>query len=336
MPCKAGSAAASPTTNPPITTQQWLGQVQSTFNELTDNDLSTQLSTFFNSWSNLANKPQDIGPAAGRDPERPERRRLLPESARPADQPAERCERSAARRWPSDANALAQQVADLNGQITVAEGGTGGTANGLRDQRDAVLKQLSQLIDIKTIPKTTAAWSTSTSAPSRWSSRTTNRGVGDQDRRRQRQDRRSTVVFKADNGDDERHRRPARRAERRFSSRSPTRSTKVDRWPDNLIFELNKIHASGQGLQGFSTVTSTNAVDDPTVALNDPPAGLKFTPTNGSFVVHVTNKTTGLETSTLVQVDLDGQNGNDTTLNSLAADLNGDHRRHRDRSTAAS
>src|SRR6476646_12247802 len=43
------------------TTQQWLGRVEATFNELSDDDLSTQLSTFFNSWSDLANKPQDIG-----------------------------------------------------------------------------------------------------------------------------------------------------------------------------------------------------------------------------------------------------------------------------------
>src|SRR5438067_1437712 len=43
------------------TTQQWLGRVEATFNELSDQDLSTQLSKFFNSWSNLANKPQDMG-----------------------------------------------------------------------------------------------------------------------------------------------------------------------------------------------------------------------------------------------------------------------------------
>jgi len=42
-------------------TQEWLGRVEATFNELSDDDLSTQLSAFFNSWSNLANKPQDIG-----------------------------------------------------------------------------------------------------------------------------------------------------------------------------------------------------------------------------------------------------------------------------------
>src|SRR5437588_7717193 len=43
------------------TTQQWLSRVEATFNELGDSDLSTQLSTFFGAWSNLANKPQDMG-----------------------------------------------------------------------------------------------------------------------------------------------------------------------------------------------------------------------------------------------------------------------------------
>jgi flagellar hook-associated protein 1 FlgK len=57
--------------------------------------------------------------------------------------------------------------------------------------------------------------------------------------------------------------------------------------------------------------------------LNDPASGLKFPPQNGSFVVHVKDKATGLVTSTLVKVDLDGLNGDDTTLDSLAASLNG-------------
>jgi flagellar hook-associated protein 1 FlgK len=98
---------------------------------------------------------------------------------------------------------------------------------------------------------------------------------------------------------------------------------KTDGLASNLIFELNKIHAAGQGLDGFSAVSATNVVEDATVALNDKDAGLAFTPKNGSFVVHVKQKATGLSTSTLVQVDLDGLNGNDTTLDSLAASING-------------
>jgi flagellar hook-associated protein 1 len=90
----------------------------------------------------------------------------------------------------------------------------------------------------------------------------------------------------------------------------------------NMIFELNKLHASGQGLEGFSQATATNAVADTAAALNDTPrTGLTFTPTNGSFVVHVKQKDTGAVTSTLVNIDLDGLNGNDTSLQSLANSL---------------
>jgi flagellar hook-associated protein 1 FlgK len=95
----------------------------------------------------------------------------------------------------------------------------------------------------------------------------------------------------------------------------------IDSLAGNIIFELNKLHSSGQGLEGFASVTAGNPVDDATQVLNDPKSGLDFAPTNGSFVVHVRNKTTGLTTSTLIKVDLDGLNANDTTLNSLTADL---------------
>jgi flagellar hook-associated protein 1 FlgK len=76
-------------------------------------------------------------------------------------------------------------------------------------------------------------------------------------------------------------------------------------------------------MEGFSTVAATNQVQDPNAALNTAAAGLPFTPVNGSFVVHVKDKATGMVTSTLIKVDLDGLNGNDTTLNSLMGQLNG-------------
>ena len=97
--------------------------------------------------------------------------------------------------------------------------------------------------------------------------------------------------------------------------------TQVNDLTHNLIGAVNDIHASGQGTTGLTSVTGTNAVLDPTVALNSPASGLKFPPQNGSFVVSVTNTTTGLSTSTLVPVNLTGS-ATDTTLNSLAASLN--------------
>jgi flagellar hook-associated protein 1 FlgK len=83
---------------------------------------------------------------------------------------------------------------------------------------------------------------------------------------------------------------------------------------------VNQISASGQGTVGFSSVTSTNAVDDATQPLNSAAAGLTASVTNGSFVVHVTGAN-NTSTSTLVQVNL-STTGTPTSLNSLATSLN--------------
>src|SRR5688572_2156208 len=116
------------------TTQQWIGRVESVLNELSDDDLSSQLSTFFNSWSNLANKPQDVG-----------LRQVVVQNGdtvaswlhdlrgQLGQLQADVNNRLSAQ--VDDANELAQQIADLNTEIVIAEGGTGGEANGLRDQR---------------------------------------------------------------------------------------------------------------------------------------------------------------------------------------------------------
>jgi len=87
---------------------------------------------------------------------------------------------------------------------------------------------------------------------------------------------------------------------------------------------VNQVYSQGQGLTGFSSVTASNAVADATKALNDPAAGLAFTPQNGSFQVNVTQASTGQTVTSTIQVDLDGLDpSSQTTLNSLAASLNG-------------
>ena len=40
--------------------QQWLSQIEGTFNALGSTNISSAMSTFFNDWSNLANQPQDV------------------------------------------------------------------------------------------------------------------------------------------------------------------------------------------------------------------------------------------------------------------------------------
>jgi flagellar hook-associated protein 1 FlgK len=88
----------------------------------------------------------------------------------------------------------------------------------------------------------------------------------------------------------------------------------------NMISSFNQVYASGQGNEAYTSVTSANTVSDPTAALNQ--AGLAFTPQNGSFQLEVTNENTGLTTTSTINVNLTGS-GSDTTLDSLASELNG-------------
>ena len=92
----------------------------------------------------------------------------------------------------------------------------------------------------------------------------------------------------------------------------------LDTFTQNLIREFNLIHASGEGLEGFTSLDAAEYIDDPTAVLNA--AGLALTPTHGGFQLKVINRLTGTTVTTDVPIDLDGI-GADSTLNSLQAAL---------------
>ena len=84
--------------------------------------------------------------------------------------------------------------------------------------------------------------------------------------------------------------------------------------------EFNQIYSTGQGLNGYASLTGTTSVANPAAPLDA--AGLPVTPTNGTFQVQILNTTTGLTQTTQIDVLENGMD-NDTTLNSLAGQLNG-------------
>lgn len=96
----------------------------------------------------------------------------------------------------------------------------------------------------------------------------------------------------------------------------------LDTYASNLIFEFNKIHASGEGTAGFGQITSASRALDSSATLNSEQSGLPFQANHGSFQIKVTNKSTGITNTVTINVDLDGI-GTDTTLDSLASSING-------------
>lgn len=91
----------------------------------------------------------------------------------------------------------------------------------------------------------------------------------------------------------------------------------LDQLTSGLIDAVNRVHSSGEGLTGYTSITAINSVSDENRVLND--AGLAFTPEHGSFTLKVRNLQTGLTESHEIEIDLDGLGGNDTTLDDVRA-----------------
>ena len=276
------------------------------------------MSSFFDSWSTLANTPGDNG----------QRQIVIQDGEALAQQFSSTVTQlnslstevtSSISSQVQQADTLATQIAQMNSQVVVAEGGSGAQANALRDQRDSLLKQLSNLMPISTIEQPSGAVNVyvgseplvtgNTSRGVALVNQTTN-GVTSQ-----------VIAFKSDNLAMSLNGGGQLGALQDMTSRITGVVDQVNTLAHNLIFELNKLHGSGQGLTGVQSVTGTNAVTDPTQPLDSTAAGLPFTPTNGSFVIHVVNNTTGSDTSTLIPVSLTGA-PTDATLNSLVTSLN--------------
>jgi flagellar hook-associated protein 1 FlgK len=302
------------------TSSNYLGQVQSTLNALGTSGatLSSQLSTFFNGWSSLANSPTDNGA----------RQVVVQNGVALASYiqtlggqltSLQTTVNQTVANQASSADTLAGDIATLNGQIVTAQAGSVGTANSLLDERDADVLQLSQYMNVQTVPQADGSVNLYVGSEPLVTGTTSN-GVGVQQQTVNGQVQ-NVVVFKNNNSN-------IQISSGSIAGLNNTVSEinnvvgQLNSITGNLINQVNKLTSSGQGATGVTSVTSTNAVTDPTAALDSAASGLKFTPTTGSFVVHVTNSTTGLTTSTLVHVD-ENDTGTDDTLNSIATQLNG-------------
>jgi flagellar hook-associated protein 1 FlgK len=297
--------------------QQWSNSVESIFNALGSGNISTQLNTFLNDWSNLANSPADSSL----------RQVVVQDGTALAQQfngtagsllGVQGNVSSQITSLAETADQLSQQIATLNGQLAVSQSGPVGSNNGLLDERDAEVKQLSSLINVQTVPQGNGTVNVYVGTEPLVVGTTSN-GLTTQVATVNGQAT-TQLAFKSNGANV-----PATSGQLGglLSSQTQVQTVlgQLNTLAGGLIFGLNSLQASGQGTQGYTSVTGTTQVLDPTVPLTSATAGLPFTPVNGSFVINSTNTTTGLTSSTLVPVNLTGQ-PTDTTLNSLTASLN--------------
>jgi flagellar hook-associated protein 1 FlgK len=96
---------------------------------------------------------------------------------------------------------------------------------------------------------------------------------------------------------------------------------KLDAFAETMIWEVNRRHSQGAGLEKFTYVDGTYGVDDPDRALGSDSSGLAFGSRlqSGSAMVYIYNKDTGLVSSSaaLDFSDAPGQQNFDPNMHSL-------------------
>ena len=301
-----------------VARQQSLGRVEAFFDEVSGEGISTKLTEFFNSFSNVQNDPSDISLrditlVAGADLAS-SLARLRGSLKALGDEFDGQIDTLV-----TDADQMAGQIAELNAEIAVAEAGGRAPAGALRDQRDALLRDLAELFAVTVREQADGSINVYIGSEpliqGGVSRGLTTEQVVDGDFAR-------TAVQFADDGS------PAPvqggQLEGLITARDQEaygRLADLDELAAAIIFEVNRVHADGQGLSGFTSVTGTYAMDDTTAALNGSEAGLSFAPRNGSFFIAVADDPTGTVVAYQIEVDLDGT-ADDTTLESLVADIN--------------
>jgi flagellar hook-associated protein 1 FlgK len=300
------------------TLQSWSGQVQSVFNALSGNGVSDQLNTFFNDWSSVANNPSDLG----------QRQVVIQDGKNVAStlnglasnlNGLTTTLNGSIGSAVQQVNQLTSSIATLNQQIVSASAGGSQQPNSLLDQRDADLSSLSQLVNIQTIAQPAGSVNVYLGSESLVQNTTSNALSSTTVSNGTHID--STIAF-AD-GTDATSLINSGQIGGMLQSQSliDTTGDSVNSLAGNLISSLNTLYSSGQGLSGYSSVTATNSVADPTQPLSSSASGLTTFPTTGSFVIHLTDKTTGLSTSSLIPINGTGTT-TPTTLNSLQSSLN--------------
>ena len=301
-------------------TYQALSQTEALFNELTEQDLSTELSELFSTFATLQTSPTDNSARSLIISAADSVIRTLRRHRSGLLQQTEDLNQSAAA-LARNANEIATEIASLNKTIVVQEADGRTIASALRDRRDTLLRDLAELMDLQVREQANGS---------------VNVYVGSDpliefDRSRGFEVETvlenglevATVRFADDHG-------TVILREGQLAATLQVRDVylaeqldRLDQLAGALIYEVNRIHSTGVGLTAYSAMTGNYAVDDPDATLNSAAAGLPFPLQNGSFIVHVRDTGSGQVTTQQIEIDLDGIGNNDTTLNNLASMLNG-------------
>ena len=288
--------------------ETYLTVLEGVFDENSGRSISAQFDAFWNAWQDLSNNPSGSA-------ERTivyESGAHLAQSFQDIRNDLDRFEQElniSLEAGTEKINQLTSQIATLNEQIISME--INANANDLRDQRDTLIRNLSEHLDINVFEDSRGNFTV-----------TTGRGY--------------TLVSKTDH-----YELSFESGEVRWEGSSgavditdtitkgktggwlevrdaflPKYRSELDELAESVIWHVNQVHSQGVGLEGMTSVTGTYEAADTGVAIED--SGLPFADAvgDGAFTIWIYNPDGSLQSSGTVTVDPDVD-----TLNDVETDL---------------
>ena len=301
-----------------LTRQATLTELETQFDDVTGTGVASQLRAFFNSFDELQNSPEDIAvrelavanAAALAGAVQSHRARLIELGASTDRQIAGLVEQT---------NELVGQLRDLNERITREEAGGPAQATGLRDQRDGVLRDLSELFDLTVHEQPNGALNVYIGSEALVQGGFSRGLIAVESV--DGEFRRTTVRFADTSGEVPMLGGKIGGLVVSRDREAYARVADLDRFASAVIQEVNHTHVNGQGLIGMSSTTGARDVLATDVPLDGASAGLGGGLQSGSFHIVVTDDATQTPVAYRIEVTLDGTTGG-TTLDSLVASIN--------------
>lgn len=285
--------------------------IEATIGELSDYDLSSELTAFFSSWSERANQTKSAAVVVqGGQRLASFVTRLRQDLANTRDQVDTELAASI-----KAADEMLGMVARLNQEIADSEV-AGFQAAGLRDQRDQAITELSKLIDVSVVEQSSGMVDIlvgSTPIVQGSASRGLELEKASENGR--------VVVDVVVKADQEHLPVASGKVGGLLESRGATADKiigELDDLASQIIFQINKLHSTGANVTNPASAQGTLkiALGDRSLALNDPNnqsfADLPFSAVNGGFLVNVKQTSTGTMKTVRIDVDLDGKKADGT------------------------
>ncbi|MDR4509195.1 MAG: flagellar hook-associated protein FlgK [Candidatus Brocadiaceae bacterium] len=275
---------------------QYFKELETILNENAESSLNNAILTFFRYANDLSQNPESISVRASLM----ETSNTLTDTFRRISTELDQMKtfvKQGIEDQISDINNITKSIAGLNKEIAIIES-KGIESNDLLDKRDALLQDISTIINIRT-EKNSDGTVDVTSSGGLLVSGASSLELA------YKMETDSTVSIIAANNESARYTPTDGEISGLLEMNNTTivnYDKKINTLAAAFIKEVNKIHSEGVGLSGgFSSVLSDNAVSSASVALKS--AGLSITPTSGDLYVTVIDSS-GVMTKTKVTVDV--------------------------------